>query len=321
MLTTKEVRNVKVCRQAKPGKEYKKDGTPRHRHKIGKIFKTVFSTDGLSVVGFIVRQPDLLWMIKRPERFLALDAFDVQDGLVVATKGWDSWDERAIERLGIDYDKCILWEGIYVHDPEGNELGHVDEISFDEVTGEVNSFFLDDGGIARSLVGSVEIPAELVIGYKKGYLVVNREALELTPTGGLAAKAGMATAKASNDVKEVGKKAGEAAGKAVDKGAEGVGKLIGRTKSMVTDTRDAFNKESGAAERAKAKAEKEAQAQAKAEQEAKATKKKSSTSQKSESKGTSSTAKSVSKAASEHLEAAGSMFSNFKKEFDKAKKG
>ena len=362
MLTTKEVRNVKVCKPAKPGKEYTKDGTPRRRGKIGKIFKTVFSTDGMSVVGFIVRQPDFLWMIKRPERFLALDSFDIQEGMVVPTKGWDSWDDRAIKRMGIDYDNCLLWEGIYVHDPAGNEIGHVDEISFDETTGKVGSFFLDDGGIARSLIGSVEIPAELVIGYKKGYLIVEPEALDLNPSGGLAAKAGMATAKATNDVKEAGKKAGEAAGKvagkAAEKGAQGVGKLISRTKHMVTDTRDEFREASGskkAPSAVKAAAEKAASEKAAAEKsakakgassakpaEAKAASSKSTSAKQTSAKSTSGTKaassktttttkpatektasgkKSVGAAASEHLQAAGSMFSNFKKEFDKASKG
>ena len=123
MLTTKELKNFKVCKPAKPGKEFTKDGVPRHKKKIGKVFKTVFSPDGLRVVGFIVRQPDLLWMIKRPEKFHALDAFDILDDAIVPTMGADSWDERAIKRLGVDWDTCILWEGIEVHDPSGADIG------------------------------------------------------------------------------------------------------------------------------------------------------------------------------------------------------
>ena len=141
MLTTKEVAGVKVVRPNKPGKEYTKDGLPRHRRKIGKIYKTVFAPDGMRVVGFIVRRPDLLWMFKRPERFLALDAFDIQDGLVVPSRGMASWDDKAIERMGVDYDTCIIWEGIQVKTRSGAELGHVGDISFDEKTGEVTKAF------------------------------------------------------------------------------------------------------------------------------------------------------------------------------------
>lgn len=344
MLTTKEVAGVKVVRPNKPGKEYTKDGLPRHRRKIGKIYKTVFAPDGMRVVGFIVRRPDLLWMFKRPERFLALDAFDIQDGLVVPSKGGASWDDKAIERMGVDYDTCIIWEGIQVKTRSGADLGHVGDISFDEKTGELNSLFLDDGGMARSLIGAIEIPAELMVGYKKGILVVEDEAAGLLPSGGLAAKAGEATARASAEAKEGIQKAGKAAGKAVDAGAVGVGKLIGRAKRSVTGAVEEFREESGANERAAAKeaaAKKAATAAKKASTSGSSAKKASSssstakktTSSASTAKKATSTAKksassakdeysdtkSIGQAMGDHMKGVGSMFSNFKKEFDKYK--
>lgn len=330
MLTTKEVRGVKVVRPNKPGKEYTKDGIPRHRRKIGKIYKTVFSPDGLRVVGFIVRRPDLLWMFKRPEKFLALDAMDIQDGLIAPSKGADSWDDRAIKRLDVDYDTCILWEGIEVKTSDGSNLGHVDEISFDEHTGALNSLFLDDGGAARALIGSIEIPAELMIGYKKGVLIVKPEAADLLPSGGLAAKAGEATARVGQEAKEGVHKAGEAASKAVDAGTYGLGKAIGSMKRSVTGAIDGYKAESGSAERAAAKkaaAEKEAAA-AKKSSSASATsgsKAKASSSsstaakKKSSSSSSSSKSKSVGQAVGNHMKGVGSMFSDFKKEFDKNK--
>lgn len=340
MLTTKEVRGVKVVRPHKPGKEYTKDGIPRHRRKIGKIYKTVFSPDGLRVVGFIVRRPDLLWMFKRPERFLALDAMDVQDGMIVATKGGDSWDDRAIKRLGVDYDTCILWEGIEVKTSEGANLGHVDEISFDERTGALNSLFLDDGGAARALIGSVEIPAELMVGYKKGILIVKPEAADLLPSGGLAAKAGEATARVGQEAKEGMHKAGEAASKAMDAGTYGIGRAIGSMKRSVTGAIDGYKAESGGAERAAAKkaaAQKEVSAAKKTAAGKSGSAGKSTTASSSKSKSASaSTAsaakkkasssssaskktKSVGEAVGDHMKGVGSMFSDFKKEFDKNK--
>lgn len=357
MLTTKEVKGVRVCRPHKPGKEYTKDGLPRHRRKIGKIYKTVFSPDGLKVVGFIVRRPDLLWMFKRPERFLALDAMDIQDGLICPVKGMDSWDERAIKRLDVDYETCIIWEGMDVKTSDGRELGRVDEISFDERTGELNSLFLDDGGTARAIVGSVEIPMELMVGYKNGVLVVQPEAAQLLPTGGLAAKAGEATAKIGAGAKEGAKKAGQAASKAVDKGSYGLGKLIGRAKRSVTGAVDGFRQEmpaekttpkassgsaakAGGAKAGAAKASGGAKAGAASKGSAakatssaakpaasskagaaKSSSGKSASTTKSSSGKSASTTKSAGKAVSDHMKAAGSMFSDFKKEFDKASKG
>lgn len=343
MLTTKEVRGVRVCHPLKPGKELTKDGVPRHRRKIGKVYKTVFSPDGLRVVGFQVRRPDLLWMFKRPERFLALDAMDVQDGFIVPSKGAASWDQAAVKRLDVDWDKCILWEGIEVRTTGGRDLGYVDEISFDERTGELNSLFLDDGGTARALVGSVEIPVELMVGYKKGILIVQSEAADLLPTGGLAGKAGEATARIGHEAKEGAQKAGKAVGKAastaVDAGSKGLGKAIGRMKRSVTGAVDGYREASGAEERAAAKkaaAEKQAAAEKaaakpKASSSAKTTSATKAAPAKSKASSSSSTSKSstsakssssasASKAVANHMKAAGSMFSDFKKEFDKAKK-
>ena len=251
MLTTREVRNVKVYMQPKKGKEFTKDGLPRRGKKIGKVFKTVFDPSGMRVVGFIVRRPDLLWMFKRPERFLAMDAMAIDDsGMVTATMGGASWDDRAIKRLGIDYDKCFVWEGMQVRTTAGEDLGRVDDISFDETTGEVNSFFLDDGGAARALIGSFEIGRDLVVGYRNDRLVVKKDASSSTRlTGGLAAKAGTATAKAQIAAHEGAEKAGKAAGKAVDAGAFGLGKAIGRIKTSVTGAVDGFKEEADLPER------------------------------------------------------------------------
>jgi uncharacterized protein YrrD len=322
MLTTREVKGVRVCRPARAGRELTKDGLPRHGRRIGKVFKTVFSPDGLKVVGFIVRQPDFLWMFKRPERFLSLDAFDVQNGFVIPTKGAASWDEKAIKRLGLDFDTCILWEGIEVKTSDGRELGFVDDISFDEHTGELNSLFLDDGIASRALVGMVEIPADLMVGYKKGVLIVEPQAAELLPQGGVAAKAGEATAKASQNVRDVQEKASDAAAEGIEAGQRGIGKLITRTKNMVTDTVDSYREESGAndepddgepAPKPKPAAKKKASSAAKAS----STKKKQVVDDDDDDDDD---VKSVGEAVGAHMKAAGSMFGDFAREFNKARK-
>ena len=313
MLTTREVRSVLVCNKPRPGKEYTKDGLPRRGRKIGKVFKTVFDPSGMRVVGFIVRRPDLLWMFKRPEKFLALDAMDIVEGVIVPTMGGDSWDDRAIKRLGVDYDTCIIWEGMPVKTTDGLDLGTVDEISFDENTGELTSIFLDDGMASRALIGSVEIGDDMIVGYKKDHLEVLPEARELGLTGGLAAKAGEATAKASIAAHEGAEKAGKVASEAVDKGAVGLGKAIGRVKNTVSETRDEYRKQAGTPAKKKT-----ASTQAKATSSS-GTKSSAAKSGTSSSKAKSSS-KSATQAAADHLKSAGSMFSDFKSEFDKARK-
>ena len=325
MLTTKEVRSVKVCHAHKPGKELDKNGVPRRHRKIGKVFKTVFSPDGLKVVGFIVRRPDLLWMIKRPEKFLALDAIDVQDGVIVPTKGSQSWDDAAMKRLNLDWDHCIIWEGMEVKTTGGTEIGRVDELSFDERTGDLNSLFLDDGATSRALLGSIEIPAELMVGYKKGVLIVKPEARDLLPSGGLAAKAGEATAKVSTTAAKSQAAATDAASKAIESGTVAVGKGAARIKNSFTGAVDSFKRESGMGEKKPATSADAAKKASTAS--VSSTKKPTSSAASSSTKkaSSSSTKKPASgdaakKAVANHLKSAGSMFSDFKKEFDKAKK-
>ena len=353
MLTTKEVKGVLVCRKPAKGKEYTADGLPRRGRKIGKVYKTVFDPSGLRVVGFVVRRPDLLWMFKRPEKFLALDAMDASEGVIRATKGADSWDDRAVRRCGLDWDSCIIWEGMRVRTSAGEDLGHVDDISFDPETGAIDTFFLDDGGTARALIGSVEIPADLAIGYKDDYLVVKPEASECKLTGGLAAKAGEATARASIAAREGTKKAGEAASKAVDAGAVGLGKGIGRLKRSFTGFAEGFKEEapakkapasasgssgarkatsassgkagtaSSGTRRASSKAATSGAAgSSSASAKGASSAKQATTARKAApAKRASSSTKSAGQAVGSHLKSAGSMFSDFKKEFDKASKG
>ena len=272
----------------------------------------MFSPDGLKVVGFIVRRPDLLWMIKRPEKFLALDAMDVQDGVIVPTMGGKSWDDEAMKRLDLDWDRCIIWEGMEVKTSDGVEIGRVDELSFDERTGELNSLFLDDGATSRALLGSIEIPAALMVGYKKGILIVKPEARDLMPSGGLAAKAGEASAKVSTTAAKSQAAATEATAKAIESGTVAVGKGVGRIKNSVTGAVDGFKRESGMGEKKKAASP----ASSKASTTTKTTTKSASSSSSKKA----STSASAKKAVTNHLKSAGSMFSDFKKEYDKAKK-
>ena len=259
-----------------------------------------------------MRRPDLLWMIKRPEKFLALDAMDVQDGVIVPTMGGKSWDDEAMKRLDLDWDRCIIWEGMEVKTSDGVEIGRVDELSFDERTGDLNSLFLDDGATSRALLGSIEIPAARMVGYKKGILIVKPEARDLMPSGGLAAKAGEASAKVSTTAAKSQAAATEATAKAIESGTVAVGKGVGRIKNSVTGAVDGFKRESGMGEKKKAASPTSSKTPTMTNTTTKSTS--SSSSKKA------STSASAKMAVTNHLKSAGSMFYDFKKEYDKAKK-
>lgn len=206
--------------------------------KLGKIHMAVFTPDGMSMVGFLVKRPDAAGVVKRDDMFLAFDSYAPCQKGVRATRGDDSFDDRARERLGVDWDACIMWAGMDAQTKSGKELGYVNDAEFDEKTGRVTKFLVGDGGMANALVGSLEIPPRMVVGYSKGRMIVTDEAGDLELNGGLAAKAGEASAKAKVRGKEFGEKAGKVTSEAVDKGSYALGKAIGKARKAVREAQE-----------------------------------------------------------------------------------
>lgn len=200
---------------------------------VGEVHQVVFSPEGDRVVGLLVRRPDVGGMIRRSDAFLALDSFVVGRFGLVVTRGDESLDDAARQRLQLDWDKCILWVGMDAKTTDGKDLGWVCDVEFFPKSGRVRAFYVGDGSVATSLVGNVVIPADMLRGYGDGYLLVAPEAVGLTLDGGLAAKAGEGYARAKQSGKEVAARAGAAAGDAVEKGAYGVGKALGKAKKAV----------------------------------------------------------------------------------------
>jgi uncharacterized protein YrrD len=231
--------------------------------RIGKVLRAVFRPDTYALAGYLVARPDLLFMFKRKDRFLAWDAFRVVDGRVVATIDHDSWDAPACKRLGIDWDTCLILEGMSLVTSDGDKIGKIDAVEYDERSGRLLALRVGDGMATKALVGTSKIPAELVVGYRDGRMVAKRTASGIASEGGLAAKAGEQTAVATQVIKEkteqarkaagkigkeagkMGKKAGAAAEQALDTGSRALGKQLGRTRGMFKGFRDEYRKGRG----------------------------------------------------------------------------
>lgn len=230
------------------------DAKPKHK-KIGTIDVAVFHPTEPRIVGFIVKRPDAMMMVKREDRFLAWDRFTVKDDKIFADDAKDSWDEAACKRLGIDYDACIVWEFMPIRTNDGASMGYVDDIRFSTKTGRIKRVHSTEGGLIKALLGEAGIPLSAVRGYRDGAIEVDLSARELEPEGGLAAKAGAASAKAKYKVEtgskkaekkahEVGKKAeqkahtiSEKTGRAADESIEEWAGLIAQTKSAYDKAR------------------------------------------------------------------------------------
>lgn len=224
-------RKVYVPKKAKKKKGAEPDEIKLR--KLGKVHMAVFSPDGREVVGFLVTKPDVVGMVKRPDAFLAWDSFRVlDDGTLCLTREDDGLDDAARKRLGVDWDSCVMWEGMDAKTTSGKKLGYVSNADFDAKTGRVGSFYVGDGGVARALVGTFQIPASMVKGYSNGYMIVDAAAANIELGGGAAAKAGEGFARAKVKGSEAARKA---AGEAVDKGSYAFGRMLGKAKRAIED--------------------------------------------------------------------------------------
>lgn len=214
--------------------------------KYGKVHQVIFHPSKPLAIGIAVKRPDLLLMKKRDDRFVAFDRLKrIDEGLEVVD-GADSWGTAACKRLGVDYDKCIIWDYMSVRTVSGTELGLIKDVRYDEQSRQVDSIDISPSAANRAILGASRIPVDMVKGYRDGAIVVADEAASLEEAGGLAAKAGEAWAKGKHDASEVRAKAqekAEAAGqKAEEKASEGAykaGQSIGKTRK---DWNDAFDK-------------------------------------------------------------------------------
>ena len=234
MARISELTGLKVFVPKKP--KIAKDGTvPERSSKLGRVHRAVFSPNGTRVVGLMVKRPDVAGMVKREDAFVAWDSFAVQGKEVWVRAEKGALDEAARRRLGLDWDACILWEGMDARTLGGKPLGYVSDAEFDEKTGQVTCFFTTDGGMAHALVGSFQITPDMVRGYADGCMVVDTQGKTLELDGGLAGAAGEGYARAKAGASEVGKKAGAVAGKAVDKGSFALGRVLGKAKKAISE--------------------------------------------------------------------------------------
>ena len=142
------------------------------------------------------------------------------------------------------------------------------DVSFDPKTGEVRSLTVTQGATANALLGVREIPGHLIRGFKRGIgaalsvngqdegaepilgaILVSDEVAELSVEGGLAAKAGEATAVVADRARETVEAvkpavstATKAAGKAVNKGAYATGRQIKRASGMFSAFKEEYDK-------------------------------------------------------------------------------
>lgn len=201
--------------------------------RFGKVRSLVFHPKDAKLIGIIIKRPDALLMVKRKERFAAIDRIEQVEGGIAVEDGADSWDEAACKRLGVDLDECILWEYMPVRTESGRELGTIRSIFFDDAF-NVDHIDISSSSLSRTLLGDSVIEVDKIIGYENGAIVVRDAVGEVEESGGVAAKAGEAWAKTKHAASEGAKKAGDA----VNDGAFKAGEAIGDIRKKATEAID-----------------------------------------------------------------------------------
>lgn len=261
LMTNDELRGVRVLGG--------KNGTSH----IGKVRRLVFHPRERRVVGFIVKRPDLALMFHRKDLFVSINGFDIVDGRVVVRQTPDATDKGACKALGIDWDICVMWEGLPLMTESGETLGMVGTVTFDRETGAISTVAADAGATANTLLGTRVIPASYIKGFRRGIgvalvqqdeagaeqdedeielgaILVSDEAMKLVAEGSVAEKAGAATAVAVNKVNTTVKpavtNAAKATTQAVGKGVRAVGKRAEETKDAFSGFKEEYDKARGA---------------------------------------------------------------------------
>lgn len=247
-------------------------------HSLGKVRHAVFHPRKRRVLGLLVKRPDALLMFHRHDLFVPLGTFDIRDGGIYPNENAQSEGKDLFKRLGISWDSCVLWAGLPVMAEDGTVLGTVRSARFDARTGDVESIEVEQGLAAKALLGRLTVPAEMVRGFRRGVgvelaasddvqdvegepgteladpdvdasrgaLVVSDEAKALVAEGGMAEKAGRASAVAADTVerkvKPAASQAAEKTGEAVNAGAFALGRQLGRTKGMFSEFKQEFDK-------------------------------------------------------------------------------
>ena len=266
LVTSHDIRKLRVV------------GGKKGTKRIGKVKSCVFHPTERRCIGFIVKRPDLLWMFHRKDIFVALDGFDFADGRIRIKPDAPTSGHAVCRAMGLDWDKCVLWEGLPIMTADETAVGFVNNITFDIETGQVEAVEASNGATAKLLLGTLEVPASYIAGFKrgmgadlavkedsreageevvfKGAILVSDDVWELSPEGGWAEAAGKFTAKAGARARETAAAAKEAAdaakpkveaataaaGAAVKEGAEGVGRQVSATKDAFGAFKEEFNK-------------------------------------------------------------------------------
>lgn len=172
--------------------------------ELGVLEHLLYHPSAACVIGASVRPPAAMVVVKRMETFLPLESLEIVPGGVAVDLAKLPGQRAAAAGLGHDPELTVIWTGMPVAGPSGEQLGTVTDVEFDLESGEVRRMEVAGGAIADAAHGRYLVPGDAVLGYSAGAVRITREAGELEASGGLAKSAAIAAAAAARKAAEVG---------------------------------------------------------------------------------------------------------------------
>lgn len=213
---------------------------------LGVVTNVLYHPGEPRVIGVAVRPTALLLVVDRPGTYLPLSALTFgPDGTHCGLAKLPS-TRRAAETLGYDPETTVIWTGMAVRGPAGEEVGRVSDVEFDEESGEVTRVDVGGGAVADVAHGRYLVPGDAVLGYLDGAVRIDGEMTYLEGSGGLAKAAAEGAVAVSAAVRAAGEAvvgASGAAGRTIKAAKESdVTKRAARTvRRTWRDSVDAFH--------------------------------------------------------------------------------
>lgn len=211
----------------------------RKDKKVGVVTQVLFHPNDNRVVGFVVRRPELLFLIRRKPAFVPWPstASVVAHGDIHAAGGKLLSEAQATRMLGVPFEDTVIWKGMPVTDSSGRTRGTVRDVGVGRSSGTVVALYVSQGGASDVAVGTVKIDGQYVRGFDGTAVQVSSKGFEESAhTGGAAKVAGTTAAYAKVRGEQVVDAAAEGlrnAGVSVD--AQKTGRSAGRMLKKLQD--------------------------------------------------------------------------------------
>ena len=159
---------------------------------LGQVTEVLFDVKKPMAVGVQVQRDYMLGLIQPRARYVLLT--DVKlvkpEGMLLSIPKLPGGD-RGEKALGFSWDKSVIWRKMPVRSATGDPVGVVKDVLYSAETGTVKKLFVSTGMVGDAAVGRLEVPGDLVNGFRDDAVIIKPEYKDLEAAGG-AAKA-MAT--------------------------------------------------------------------------------------------------------------------------------